>query len=113
MDETVLRRPIGGPHVMRDQLAHLIECGQRPKITIQVIPFAAGWHPALYGMFWIYRFPGDQLPEIVYTEALTGAMYLNKPEETAHYAQALDTMCAQAASPEQTIAILTEILKEI
>jgi hypothetical protein len=112
MDETVLRRPIGGRHVMRDQLTHLIQSAEQPEVTIQVIPFAAGWHPAQYGMFWIFRFPGDELPDIVYSEALTGAYYLNKPDETARYTQALDTMCAQAASPEQTITILRDIMKE-
>ena len=112
LDETVLRRPIGGRHVMRDQLTHLIQSAEQPEVTIQVIPFAAGWHPALYGMFWIFRFPGDELPDIVYSEALTGAYYLNKPDETARYTQALDTMCAQAASPEQTITILRDIMKE-
>jgi hypothetical protein len=112
IDETVLRRPIGGRHVMRDQLTHLIQSAEQPEVTIQVIPFAAGWHPALYGMFWIFRFPGDELPDIVYSEALTGAYYLNKPDETARYTQALDTMCAQAASPEQTITILRDIMKE-
>ena len=112
MDETVLRRPIGGRHVMRDQLTHLIQSAEQPEVTIQVIPFAAGWHPALYGMFNIFRFPGDELPDIVYSEALTGAYYLNKPDETARYTQALDTMCAQAATPEQTITILRDIMKE-
>ena len=112
MDETVLRRPIGGHKVMRAQLEHLIAAAGQPKITIQVIPFAAGWHPALYGMFNIFRFPSEQLPDIVYSEALTGAYYLNKPEESARYAEALDRMCAQAASPEHTISILSEIVKE-
>ena len=112
LDETVLRRPIGGRKVMREQIAHLIEAAQRPKVTVQVIPFAAGWHPALYGMFWIYRFPDDQLPDIVYSEALTGAYYLSKPEEAARYTEALDQMCAQAASPEQTVSILRDTLKE-
>ena len=51
LDETVLRRPVGGQQVMRAQLAHLIEAAGRPNVTVQVIPFAAGWHPALYGMF--------------------------------------------------------------
>jgi hypothetical protein len=112
MDETVLRRPIGGPDVMREQIAHLIQAAQQPGITIQVIPFAAGWHPALYGMFNIFRFPDDQLPDIVYTESLTGAYYLNKPDEAARYIEALDRMCAQAASPEQTITILRDMMKE-
>ncbi len=112
LDETALRRPIGGRKVMRAQLEHLIAVAAQPKITIQVIPFAAGWHPALYGMFNIFRFPGEQLRDIVYSEALTGAYYLNKPEESARYTEALDRMSAQAASPEDTIAILREIVKE-
>ena len=112
LDETVLRRPIGGHKVMRAQLEHLIQAAAQPKVTIQVIPFAAGWHPALYGMFNIFRFPSEQLPDIVYTEALTGAYYLNKPDESARYTEALDQMCAMAASPEHTVTILREIMKE-
>ena len=87
-------------------------CAAQPKVTLQVIPFAAGWHPALYGMFNIFRFPGEQLPDIVYTETLTGAYYLNKPNESARYTEALDRMAAQAATPERTITALREILKE-
>ena len=63
-------------------------------------------------MFWIFRFPGGQLPDIVYSEALTGANYLNGPGETAAYIQVLDRMCAQAASPEHTVTILRGTLKE-
>ena len=112
MDETALRRPIGAPAIMREQFARLIDAAERPDITIQVIPFAAGWHPALYGMFNIFRFPGGQLPDIVYTEALTGSYYLSKPDETAKYTQALDQICAMAASPEHTITILRDTMKE-
>ena len=113
LDETVLRRPIGGPQVMRDQLACLIEAAQLPAVTIQVIPFAAGWHPALHGMFNIYRFAAPEVPDVVYGETLTGAFYLNKPDEAARYTEALDQICAQAASPEQTVAIVRDIMKEI
>lgn len=112
LEETVLRRPVGGPKVMRAQLAHLIEAAGRPNITIQVIPFAAGWHPALYGMFWIFRLAAQELPDVVYSEALTSSYYLNKPEDTTRYTEALDTMCAQAAPPDQTITILRDIMKE-
>ena len=112
LDETVLRRTIGGHKVMRAQLEHLIQAAGQPQVTIQVIPFAAGWHPALYGMFNIFRFPAAQLPNIVYTEALTGAYYLDKPDESARYTEALDRLCAQAASPERTVTILGEIAKE-
>jgi transcriptional regulator with XRE-family HTH domain len=112
LEETVLRRPIGGPKVMHGQVEHLIEAAARPNITIQVLPFTAGWHPAMYGMFWIFRFPDDAMPDVVYSEALTSATYLNKPEETTQYTEALDRMAAIAATPDQTITILRQILKE-
>ena len=100
------------PAVGPAQLAHLIEAAGRPNVTVQVIPFATGWHPALHGMFNIFRFPDQEMPDIVYSEALTSAYYLNKPEETAKYTEALDRMSAQAASPEQTVSILRVIMKE-
>jgi hypothetical protein len=113
MDETVLRRPLGGQDVMRGQLSYLIEAAARPNVTVQVIPFTAGWHPALYGMFNIFRFRDQELPDIIYSEGLTSAYYLNKPEETARYTEALDRMCAQAASPDHTVSILRNTMKEI
>jgi transcriptional regulator with XRE-family HTH domain len=112
MDETVLRRPVGSRQVMRGQLTALIEAADRAAVTIQVIPFAAGWHPALYGMFWVFRFPDQEMPDIVYSESLTGAYYMNKPAETTAYIEALDRMCAQAASPDQTITMLRDTVKE-
>jgi transcriptional regulator with XRE-family HTH domain len=112
MDETVLRRPVGSREVMRGQVARLIEAAEMPAVTIQVIPFSAGWHPALYGMFWIFRFPDEEMPDIVYSETLTGAYYMNKPAETTTYIEAIDRMCAQAATPGQTITLLRDILKE-
>src|ERR1022692_3007650 len=108
LEESLLRRPVGGPDVMRAQFAHLIVIAARPNITIQVIPFAAGWHPAVYGMFNTFRFAGPELPDVVYCEGLTSAYYLNKSEETARYTEALDRMCAQAATPERTITILRD-----
>jgi hypothetical protein len=112
LEETVLRRPIGGREVMRGQVGHLIDTARRPGITIQVLPFAAGWHPAMYGMFNVFRFPDQALPDVVYSEGLTSAYYLNKRSETAAYTEALDRMCTQAASRDQTITILREIMKE-
>jgi hypothetical protein len=112
IEETVLRRPIGGPDVMRGQIEHLIEMAGQPRITIQVLPFSAGWHPAMYGMFNIYRFPDDAMPDVVYSEGLTSAYYLNKPEETAKYSEALDQMTAQAATPDHSVTVLRQILKE-
>lgn len=112
IEETVLRLPIGGPDVMRGQIEHLIEMAGQPRVTIQVLPFSAGWHPAMYGMFNICGFPDDTMPDVVYSEGLTSAYYLNKPEETAKYSEALNQMTAQAATSDQTLTILRQILKE-
>ena len=102
-----------GPAVPRAQLDRLIEAAQQPTITIQVLPLAAGLHPALYGPFFIFRFDAPELPDIVYGEHLTGAYYIEKPDETAAYIQALDRISAQAVPADNTAAILRTIAKEI
>ncbi len=112
LDEAVLRRPAGGPGVMRAQLGRLIDAAAMPNITLQVLPFAAGPHRAMYGMFHLFRFPDDELPDIVYGEHLTSAFYLDKPAEAATYLHALDRICAQAAPAEQTVKILSDASKE-
>jgi len=79
---------------------------------VQVLPFTAGFHPAMYGPFRIFRFDGQDQPDIVYGESMTSAWYLDKPDETALYTQALDRISAQAAPGEDTVKILRQIRKE-
>ena len=112
IDEAVLRRPAAGPAVMRAQLARLNEAATTPNITLQVLPAAAGPHPAMYGMFHLLRFPAAELPDVVYGENLTSAFYLDKPHEVAAYTQALDRLCAQSAPAIKTTKILRAISKE-
>ena len=115
IDETALRRPAAttGASVMRTQIDRLIEAAAQPGVTVQVLPFSAGLHPAMYGPFRIFRFDASELPDIVYAETMTSACYLDKPDEVGEYAKALDRICAQAAPPGQTVHILTTIRKEI
>lgn len=113
IDEAVLRRPIGGADVMRAQLDQLVEVAARPNVTLQVLPFAASPHPAMYGMFHVFRFPARELPDIVYGENMTSAFYLDKPADTAVYLEALDWICTQAASAEETMDMLRNARKEI
>ena len=115
IDETALRRPTAttGASVMRAQIDRLIEAAAQPGVTVQVLPFSAGLHPAMYGPFRIFRFDASELPDIVYAETMTSAYYLDKPDEVGEYAKALDRICAQAAPPDQTVHILTTIRKEI
>ncbi|MEU3464821.1 helix-turn-helix transcriptional regulator [Streptomyces sp. NPDC006733] len=113
MDETVLRRPIGGVDVMRAQIAHLAELTAMPNVRLQVMPFTAGPHPAMYGPFHIFRFEIQELPDIAYTESLIGGAYFDERDDVSAFLEALDRMCAQAAPAQSTKAILGGIRKEI
>jgi transcriptional regulator with XRE-family HTH domain len=115
IDETALRRPAPtlGPAVMRAQLDQLIDAAQQPAITVQVLPFAAGLHPAMHGLFYLLRFPDAEMPDIVYGEHMTSAFYLDKPQEAAAYLEVLDRICAQAATADDTIQLLSDMRKEI
>jgi hypothetical protein len=115
MDETALLRPAAtaGPAAIRAQIDTLITMSERPEVTLQVLPLSAGLHPALGGLFCLLRFPDDDLPDLVYSEALTSALYLDKPQEVAAYLETLDRISAQAAPAERTVRVLRDIRKEI
>ena len=112
LDEAALRRPIGGPEVMRGQLEHLIEMSKLPNITIQVMPFRFGGHAAEGGAFSILRFPETDLPDVVYVENLIGAMYLDKRDDVDVYMQAMERLAVDSATPEGTVEMIGEILRE-
>ncbi|HEX5596725.1 MAG TPA: helix-turn-helix transcriptional regulator [Micromonosporaceae bacterium] len=113
VDEAALRRPIGGPEVMRDQLIALIEATKLPNVRLQVIPFLAGGHAAAGGNFTILRFAEPDLPDIVYIEQLTSALYLDKREDLDHYAATMEQVCVTAEPPQRTPEILEDILKDL
>ncbi|MFG3714640.1 helix-turn-helix domain-containing protein [Micromonospora sp. NPDC047730] len=113
VDEAALRRPIGGPEVMRGQVAALIEATKSPHIRLQVIPFAAGGHAAAGGAFTILRFGDQDLPDIVYIEQLTSALYLDKRDDLDYYAVAMERLCVEAEPPERTPEILGRILDDL
>ncbi|MCX4391266.1 helix-turn-helix domain-containing protein [Micromonospora peucetia] len=92
LSEAVLRRPVGGSGVMTGQLNHLLETSELPNVSVRVVPLAAGPHPgAVAGSFVILDFPATKggraapEPSVVYSESLTGALYLDKPDELAAY----------------------------
>jgi hypothetical protein len=113
LDETVLRRRVGGRDVMRGQLSRLIEAASLPNVTLQVLRFAVGPHQAMFGMFYVFRFPSPELQDVVYGENMTSAFYLDKPEDVGAYTVAMDRICAMAASAEETVGILRDALKEM
>ncbi|MFG2124449.1 helix-turn-helix domain-containing protein [Streptomyces sp. NPDC048710] len=109
MDETVLRRPVSvRPEVMRDQLDRLLEYAERDRVTLQLAEFAAGPHPGTYAPFTLFRFAEPELPDMVFTEYLTGALYLDSRREVSAHLEVLDHMTARAASAQRTMKLLRE-----
>ncbi|QOC91938.1 XRE family transcriptional regulator [Micromonospora craniellae] len=113
VDEAALRRPIGGPQVMRGQLESLLKATQTPNVRVQVIPFAAGGHAAAGGAFTILRFGDQDLPDIVYIEQLTSAIYLDKRDDLDFYAVAMERLCVEAEPPERTAEILERMIADL
>jgi transcriptional regulator with XRE-family HTH domain len=113
IDEAVLRRPIGGAEVMKAQIEYLIEASKLPNVRMQIIPFHAGGHAAAGGPFAILRFPEPELPDVVYVEQLTSAIYLDKREDVDHYAIAMERVCIDAEPPNHTPEILEKLRHEI
>ncbi|MFF3445629.1 helix-turn-helix domain-containing protein [Streptomyces sp. NPDC002667] len=109
MDETALLRPVSiRGEVMREQMDRLLEWVELDHVTLQVAEFAAGPHPGTYTSFALFRFAERELPDIVYSEYVTGALYLDAREEVALHLEVLDHMSAHAASAERTKEILRE-----
>ncbi|MDT5031143.1 MAG: hypothetical protein QOC94_1314 [Actinoplanes sp.] len=113
IDEAVLRRPIGGVEVMRKQIEALIEASRLSNVRLQIIPFNAGGHAAAGGPFAILRFPEAELPDVVYVEQLTSAIYLDKRDDVDHYAIAMERVCIDAGPPSHTPDILEKLLNEV
>jgi transcriptional regulator with XRE-family HTH domain len=113
MDETVLRRPVGTPEVMRGQIDRLLTATERPNVTLQIAEFSSGHHPGTYGPFVLFRFAVPELPDMVYVEYLTGAVYLDERVEVASHLEVLDRMAAQAATARRTKEILRDFRKEL
>jgi hypothetical protein len=112
LDESALRRPVGGPEVMRAQLRHLIEMCEHPAVHLQILPFSAGPHRAMGGPFTILRYTEPDLRDVVYIEQLTSALYLDKQAEVDAYLQVIEEVCLQAEPAAKTPSLLMGILNE-
>ncbi|MFI7401921.1 helix-turn-helix domain-containing protein [Streptomyces sp. NPDC049541] len=109
MDETVLRRPVSHRgEVMRRQMDKLLEFAERDRVTLQIAEFKDGPHPGTYAPFTLFRFDEPELPDMVFTEYLTGALYLDSRKEVSAHLEVLDHMTARAASAQRTKKILRE-----
>ncbi len=113
LDEAALHRAPGAPGILRAQVEHLLEITKLPNVTLQIIPFRVGPHPAAGGPFTLLRFAEPDLPDIVYLEQLNSALYLDKRNDVSEYTQIMDLLCVQAESVTGTRKMLNEIRKSL
>ena len=108
LDEAVLRRPLGGPSTMRDQLTQLIAETERENVTIRVLPYKIGAHPALESNFTVLEFE-SQAPTVVYVEGLVGQIYLEKQQDVERYMLVLELLHGMALSPQDSTALIAGV----
>jgi transcriptional regulator with XRE-family HTH domain len=113
LDEGALRRPVGGRAVMRAQVRHLAEVAELRNVTIQVVPFSRGGHAAAGGSFTTLRFDDPDVPDVVYIEHLTSAIYLDSRDDVDHYLEVANRLGTEALTPAETVSFLTELAQQI
>jgi transcriptional regulator with XRE-family HTH domain len=113
IDENALRRPVGTPALRRAQLQHLLDIQDRPTLTLQVCPFGTGASYAAPGSFSILQFATNDLPDVVYVEQLTSALYLDKRIDVDRYGEAMDQIAATSTTPEQTTDLISSMLSDL
>ena len=113
MDEGALRRSFGGKAVMREQIRHLVDMCEHPAVTLQILPFQVGAHPAMGGPFTILRFSEPDLRDVVYIEQLTSALYLDKVAEVDSYLEVMEQLCLQAEPASKTPQLLKAALGSV
>jgi transcriptional regulator with XRE-family HTH domain len=109
LNEAVIRRTVGGAKVMREQLRRLAEISTLGHVTIQVLGYDAGAHPAMHGSFTVMQFPDPADTDVVYVEAQTGALYLEKTEDVRRYSLMFDHLRAQALSQEASRDLMAQV----
>ena len=111
LDEEALRRPVAAPEVMREQLGSLLEMATRRNLTLQVIARGTAWLAAPSG-FSILRFADREMPDIVYVEQLTSALYLDKRPDADRYLLAMERMSLLSLDPRSSEDLIGEVLAE-
>ncbi|MFF4490888.1 helix-turn-helix domain-containing protein [Streptomyces sp. NPDC001544] len=112
LDESVIRRVVGSPQIMNEQLGRLLDANESPHITLQVLPFSKGAHAAALGSFVIIGGPEPAL-DVVYVDFHTGSLFLEKDEELERYRLAFEYLRAQALDMEASSAVIHHARKEL
>ncbi|MEW2358731.1 helix-turn-helix transcriptional regulator [Spirillospora sp. NPDC029432] len=112
MNEAVLMRPPGSTALMKAQLTHIVERMELPAVTVQVLPFSAGLHPAMDGPFEILGFPESLDLDVAYLESPTSALYLEERDQVTRYNDVFDHLRAKALDPEQSRTLIIRKVQE-
>ncbi len=113
IDEAAIRREIGGPEVLREQLEHLLALAERPNITLQVIPYTAGGYGTMAGSFTIVDYPEPDTTPGVYLEYPAGGAWVDDEADVQRFTTTFDQATAQALSPADTTHLIHQQLKAL
>jgi len=108
IDEAVLHRVVGSPKVMAAQLAQVIEGSDLPNVTMRVLPYSAGAHPALDSTFVLLEF-AHPMPGVVYVEGLVGQVYLERPQDVERYTEIFESLCALSLGEQASINLMAKL----
>ncbi|MBV9013140.1 MAG: helix-turn-helix domain-containing protein [Pseudonocardiales bacterium] len=112
MDESVLHRPIGGRRVLLEQIEYLLDVTKRSHVSLQILPYRFSGYAA-EGSFVTLRFAEPELPDVVYIEHLSGALYLDKRADIELYGRVFDRLTVDAHTPDDTRQLLMKTRAEI
>lgn len=113
LDEAALHRPVGGPEVMRAQLAHLVEAAALPAVTLQVLPRCAGAHPSMSAGFIVLSFGGLGVPDMAYVEHPLGAVHIEKEADVTRARLTFDRLRSLALSPDESVALIGRLAEQM
>ena len=113
LDEAVLRRQVGEPALMKDQLSHLVEMARLPNIALQVLRFTNGPHPGITTGFTILQSPGVIATEVVYLEYLTKELFVWDSGEIVRYCRTFDRLREIASEPDESVALIAQAASQI
>jgi transcriptional regulator with XRE-family HTH domain len=110
VDESVIRRVVGGANVMGDQLRHLLSRAQLPNVTLQILPFDAGEHSFLGGSAALLEFRETTHLDVLYLEGLAGDYYEEQPLEVARYRNELERLSSMALDRRMSVKMIENML---
>jgi transcriptional regulator with XRE-family HTH domain len=112
IDESALRRPIGGPDAMRRQLAALLEAAERPHVHLQIAPTTQADFPGMEGSFVILSFASQIALDVVYIKNVAGGIYVEDVEQVRRCSAKFEAISEQALSEAESITLIEALLME-